>query len=343
MARKRSSTDVAADAEVALVDASAPTSSTPKRTRKAQGPKKKKKKKAAKAKRQPPKPKPVKKPRAKAARKAPRAQRRQMDRPMPVTADEASEDRKLDLRAIAETLEPREPERAEEPHEAKPTEQSPEADKAVDDSKVVAEDVSESIVADPVAEVAEAVNDSAIETASEPVDAVAEAPAIDSPSEPCPPPTPEGDYADLEQHGEDPPAEEGPSEDVPDSGSLDDGPVELSPEEALELLARLNSPEPERVEEERPAGESALGRATVEPVHVPACRVLTFESAEVDSGMRVAGSTLARLYGMVRDEGLDVELGPICQTLEEFVAAWDETSPGTPVAILANLNSAGEF
>ncbi len=358
MARKRSSTNAVADAEVALVDAPEPTSSTPKRTRKAQGPKKKRKK-AAKAKRQPPKPKPTRKPRAKATGKAPRAQRRQMDRPMPVAADEASEDRTLDLRAIAETLEPREPEKAEEPHEAKPTERPAEAGEGLEGPRDITQDVTENVaeniaediaenVAENVAEnIEENIEEDIEEDIKEPVAAAAHAPAVDSPAEPCPPPTPEGEAVDLEQCRENRPADEGPdegpSEGVPDSGLLDEGPVELSPEEAIELLARLNSSEPEQVEEERPAEESALGRGTVEPVHVPACRVLTFESAEVDSGMRVAGSTLACLYGMVRDEGLDIELGPICQTLEEFVAAWDETPPGTPVAILANLNSAGEF
>jgi len=348
MARKRSSTNAAADAQVALVDDPAPTSSKPKRTRKAQGPKKKRKK-AAKAKRQPPRPKPTRKPRARATGKAPRAQRRQIDRPMPVAADEAQEDKPLDLRVIAETLEPKvltEPEEAEEPLEAKSTERPAEAGEGVEDSKVVAEDVSEDTTAYIAAMVAETVSDSATETALEPDAAAARAPAIEAPSEPCPPPTPEGEAVDLGQCREESPAEEDPeeslSEGVPDSGSLDEGPVELSPEEAIELLTRLSSSEPEQAEE-RPAGESALGRGTVEPVHVPACRVLTFESPEVDSGMRVAGSTLARLYGMARDEGLDIELGPICQTLEEFVAAWDETPPGTPVAILANLNSAGEF
>jgi len=336
MARKRSSTNTPVDAEVALVDVSAPTSSTPKKTRKAQGPKKKRKK-AAKAKRQPPKPRPTRKPRAKATRKAPRAQRRQMDRPMPVADDEASEDRTLDLRAIAETLEPSEPAKGEEPDESKSTARRAEAGEDLEGPGDISQDVTEDVTEDVAENITESIEENIEEDIEEDieehiverVDAAARAPAVEESVETCPPPMPEGETADLEQCRENRPGEEGP--------------VELSPLEAIELLARMSSAGPEQAEEERRAPESALLGGTGESLRVPACRVLTFESPEVEAGMRVAGSTLARLYGMVRDEALDVALGPICQTLEEFVAEWDQTPPGTPVAILANLNSAGEF
>jgi hypothetical protein len=59
--------------------------------------------------------------------------------------------------------------------------------------------------------------------------------------------------------------------------------------------------------------------------------------------MRVAGSTLARLYGLVRESEIDVDLGPICQTLDQFVEAVDATPMGVEIVILANLSCAASF
>jgi len=152
-----------------------------------------------------------------------------------------------------------------------------------------------------------------------------------------------------------------------------DDPVELSAEEALALLAAAKAEKTEKNEnapQARPVAESsgdacdasssggvpapvgpsgdapragASGRVRARlPLGAP-CRVIAFESPSVEPAMRVAGTTVARLYSMIRDGELDLELGPICQSPEEFVAAWDRTSEDVHAIVLANLNGAGGF
>jgi hypothetical protein len=46
---------------------------------------------------------------------------------------------------------------------------------------------------------------------------------------------------------------------------------------------------------------------------------------------------------MVREGEIAVDLGPICQTLDEFVAEVDRTPLGVEMVILSNLSSAESF
>ena len=113
-------------------------------------------------------------------------------------------------------------------------------------------------------------------------------------------------------------------------------PEELSPEEALAMLAEISPQRATaggRVRHARPRGS----------VVMPSCKVIAFESAAVASEMRVAGSTVARLYGMVREEELDLELGRICQTVDELVDEWDGTALGQTVILIVNLIGAERF
>ncbi len=120
---------------------------------------------------------------------------------------------------------------------------------------------------------------------------------------------------------------------------------ELSPEEALAMLADISggsrSVEPA-------SGEAATGRRHRRQrppgsVVMPSCRVLAFESGGVAPEMRVAATAVARLYDLATTEGLDLELGRICQTLDELVGAWDDTPLGQSVVLLVNLMGAGNF
>ncbi len=78
-------------------------------------------------------------------------------------------------------------------------------------------------------------------------------------------------------------------------------------------------------------------------VVMPSCRVIAFESDAVPGEMRVAGSTVARLYGMIHREGVDLELGCVCQTLEELIEAWDSAPLGQTIILLVNLIGAEGF
>jgi hypothetical protein len=159
--------------------------------------------------------------------------------------------------------------------------------------------------------------------------------------------------------------QEPPAAQVSEPEGDEDPVVELSAEEALAFLASLSAktPEGEAVASVGPAQEalpvSFRQMPTLIPVRKSSRRmvprrpfkgaldsdnkVLTFESADVDAGMRVAGSTLARLYGLARDEGFDADLGPICQTLDAFIKEWDTIPIGVNTIILANLSCASSF
>jgi hypothetical protein len=111
---------------------------------------------------------------------------------------------------------------------------------------------------------------------------------------------------------------------------------ELSPEEALAMLAEISPRRATaggRLRRPRPRGS----------VVMPSCKVIAFESAAVESEMRVAGSTVARLYGMVSEERLDLELGRICQTVDELVDEWDGTALGQTVILIVNLIGSERF
>lgn len=142
-----------------------------------------------------------------------------------------------------------------------------------------------------------------------------------------------------------------PPEDSPGgAGSSEETPEDTAPADAGGGAASIecaesaeSAPKASAVEETRPLRSSRIRTRVLSSILKASCRVLTYESADVEAGMRVAGSTLARLYGFVREYGLDISLGPICQTREEFVAEWDNTPAEMPVVILANLSFAQGF
>jgi hypothetical protein len=112
-------------------------------------------------------------------------------------------------------------------------------------------------------------------------------------------------------------------------------PEELSPDEAVRLLTEITgvAEAAHRARRPRPPGS----------VIMPSCKVIAFESAQVNSEMRVAGSTLARLYGMVRRERLDLDLGRICQTIDDLIGEWDSTALDQSMILLVNLIGAEDF
>lgn len=105
--------------------------------------------------------------------------------------------------------------------------------------------------------------------------------------------------------------------------------VELSAEEALALISSMAA------KDVRPQAPPLKRRGR--------CYVIAFEGPTVEPHMRVAGTTLARLYTMVSSGELDVELGPLCQTLDEFVTAWDLACDDVPTVVIANLKGSGDF
>lgn len=327
-------------------DASGSKSTAPKKARKASRPTKKKRKKKAKARKKSPKakarPRARKKARAKAAQEDPDAPApvcRETPPPTdnpepgesctqpPVPAGKPSKEKALDLRAIAKTLEPTERTGLNEPANPDEPKQpaAPEIPRGAMDASVEAEGSVEFAGAALVQETPAPQGEAGDEREDGPGDglqdappvAIADAASLEIPAPELPLPCP------VEQAAEESGSSEGPRhEEV----------VELSPEEALDLLASLSVSRAGQAPVDRfPGGEP------------PAVRVLTFESAEVDPDMRVAGPTLARLCEMVGDREFSVALGPMCQTLGAFIAEWDNTPPEVPVAILANLNGAGEF
>jgi hypothetical protein len=130
------------------------------------------------------------------------------------------------------------------------------------------------------------------------------------------------------------------------------GPVELSAEEAVALLAELRSSQPADEPASGPWDSGAEAEFVIEPSRpalapvsfaTAACRVIAFEQARVEPELRVATTAVAHLYAMARAGELDIELGGICEGADEFFAEWDAAPPGLPVAVIANLDGAGGF
>jgi hypothetical protein len=84
-------------------------------------------------------------------------------------------------------------------------------------------------------------------------------------------------------------------------------------------------------------------RPTLPPELLPCCRLIAFEAPSVEPRLRVATSTVARLYEMVRKGELDVDIGRICENADEFAAEWDKTPEGVPIVVIANLKGSAQF